>query len=252
MNINNNELINHLNDYNKPLESYTCPHCDTFCNILHDHINKLKFNIKTKETNGIIISIICPKCHETSIFFIIAKSENIIYNKVYSKYDIKNIISIKQIYPRQKSIAKTLPDYIPKPLISIYKEMCELFPININASILWSRKWLEKFIINYWKDIPKTQNSLYKKIQWLETENKIQDTQLLDDLRFISNKGGHIESPTEDIIFKTSECELCISIIEDLIEEYYIEPFEKRKRKDNLHTLREQTKKEEDRIKKTK
>lgn len=249
MNINNNELIDHLNDYNKSLESYTCPHCSTFCNLFTRHLKDLKFNIKTKEKRGIIISIICPKCNETSIFFIIAKSENIMF-PTCSQYKITKIISIKQIFPKEETIAKSFPNYIPDSLITLYEEMCELFQININATILWGRKFLEKFIILFWKDIPKNQDSLYKKIQWLGAENKIKDHQILDNLRFISNKGGHIESPTEEIIFTENDCKLCISIVEDLIEEYYIEPYKKNKRKENLHTLREQTKNEADRIKK--
>lgn len=250
MNIENQELIAYLNE-GTPLKAFTCPHCSTYSNLFGNHLEKITFKIN-KNIEGTSLAIHCPKCYKTSIFFITTSKENSEKGYISFMFIAEKVNSIKQIFPKENSIAKTLPDYIPSQLITLYEEMCELFPININASILWSRKWLEKFIILYWNDIPKTQDSLYKKIQWLQTEKKIEDNQLLDDLRFISNKGGHIESPTEEIIFTKNDSELCISIIEDLIEEYYIEPFEKNKRKENLHALREVTQNKADRIKKSK
>ncbi len=253
-----------------------CPICNTTSSINYEDyfiqllIDNL-FAIKKKNNNNekisgyLQINCFCPVCHKHHLYMASIKNITIPDSYKYTNnitpytlpqktFDIRfdEFEYIHRLIPEDKSIAKTFPDYIPPQLINLYEEMCELLPININASILWSRKWLEKFIILYWKDIPKKQNPLNEKIKWLEAEEKIQDHQLLDDLRFISNKGGHIESPTEEIIFTKNDSELCISIIEDLIEEYYVEPFEKHKRKENLHALREATQNEADRIKKTK
>lgn len=267
-----NEIWNN-NALNKQI-SMECPHCNHLVFLTSEYINLVLCIKNTYDTPPCLefylhhgmgylnINFKCPQCNKHFGYFVISK--DILINKgsvgnFFSPNDkfsrqisFESIESIVRINPREKAIAKIFPDYVPKQLITLYEEMCELFPINVKASILWSRKWLEKFIILYWKDIPKKQNSLNEKIKWLETEKKIQDHQLLDDLRFISNKGGHIESPTEEIIFTKNDSELCISIIEDLIEEYYIKPFEKNKRKEKLHALREATQNEADRIKKAK
>jgi len=236
MSLDSNELISYLNnDYY--LKSFTCPHCNTFCNLFGRDFNKLDFVIN-KETYGRIISIKCPRCHKTSIFFINAITEDAV-NPIIENPKIIQITSIKQIYPKEKSIAKTFPKFVPEQLISMYDEMCDLLTVNPKAAIVWARKWIEKFIITKW---PEYNNSktLAQKIDSLSDSNKIDDKEVLNAIRKIGNDSVHIQSIDEDIDISQDDAILGIRLIEDLITEHYVVPEERKQRRAAFKALKDQ------------
>ncbi|MGD6731365.1 MAG: DUF4145 domain-containing protein [Pleomorphochaeta sp.] len=236
MNIVNQELITYLNR-ESPLDSFTCPHCSTYSKLSETDLNKISFKIN-KNIKGFSLSIHCPKCKKTSIYFIMANEEQIRSPNFYN-FEITKIISLKQIYPKEKSIAKTFPEFVPEQLISLYDEMCDLLTINPKAAIVWARKWIEKFIITKW---PEYNNSkpLAQKIDALSDSNKIDDKDVLDAIRKIGNDSVHIQSIEEDIEISQDDAILGIRLIEDLITEHYVVPAERKQRRASFKALIDQ------------
>jgi len=157
------------------------------------------------------------------------------FNYNYTDYihdkNIK-IMSIKQIFPKEKSIAKTFPKFVPEQLISLYDEMCDLYPINNNATAIWARKWVEKFIkieSNNINIVDFDKKTLNEKITLFNQnyDTKL-DINILNALRRIGNKTIHIFSCDEDVEISQSEASLIITNIEYLIKYYYIVPHEKK------------------------
>ncbi len=218
----------------------TCPHCNTLCKFEINYIKKSKFKI-SKNIFGVIMSFYCPSCENSFTYLMEIKSQQDLtklnydffsygYQYYINDKDIK-IISIKQIFPREKTIAKTFPDYVPKQLITFYEEMCELYLINNNATAIWARKWVEKFMIIESSGFDKNElnnKTLDEKITLFnQNSNTSLDASILTALRRIGNKTVHIFSSNEDVEISQSEASLIITNIEYLIKYYYIVPHEK-------------------------
>ncbi len=241
MTFNNIELLDYLNK-NINIHSFTCPHCKTFCNLYSYQYTFDSFEID-KIHCGCTIKVKCPNCNKYSLYYIWYTGEIIEQgfegNVQYLK--ITEIEEIKQIYPREKTIAKTFPDYVPKQLITFYEEMCDLYPVNTNATAIWARKWVEKFIIIESSDIEKKDlkdKTLDKKIELFnQNKNTSLDASILTALRRIGNKTIHIFSSDEDIEISHEDAYLIIKNIEYLINYFYIVPHEKKESEDALLAL---------------
>ncbi len=226
----------------------TCPHCNTLCKFEINYIKKSKFKI-SKNIFGVIMSFYCPSCENSFTYLMEIESQQDLtqlnfnfFNYNYTDYihdkNIK-IMSIKQIFPKEKSIAKTFPKFVPEQLISMYDEMCDLLTINPKAATVWARKWIEKFIITKW---PEYNNSktLAQKIDVLSDSNKIDDKDVLEAIRKIGNDSVHIQSIEEDIDISQDDAILGIRLIEDLITEYYVIPEERKRRRADFKALKNQ------------
>lgn len=231
MKIDKKELIKYFN-YGNPLNSFTCPHCNTFCNLESWNLKNLKFAID-ETIKGYMVSIYCPKCKKTSSYFVTHRQDSL------DKYEMH--LSIKQIYPKEKTIAKPFPNYVPISLINLYEEMCDLYPVNNNATAIWARKWVEKFIAIESSGLEKKEledKNLEEKIDFFnQNKNTSLDVSILTALRRIGNKTIHIFSSYEDIEISCEDASLIIKNIEYLIKYFYIVPHEKQEAEDALRAL---------------
>ncbi|MGD1818234.1 MAG: hypothetical protein ACPKNR_14525 [Pleomorphochaeta sp.] len=120
------------NDYAYNL---TCPHCNTLCKFETNYIKKIKFKI-SKNIFGVIMSFYCPNCKNSFTYLLEIESQQGLHDNNYNffvngyHWDIANkdikVLSIKQIYPKEKTIAKTYPKFVPEQLISVHSKIFDL------------------------------------------------------------------------------------------------------------------------------
>lgn len=239
MNINETELLNFMNG-EQSLNSFTCEHCGTYCNLESSNSNLWTFIIN-KNSSGAVFKINCPKCNKESIYLAITFGQYLKrgFNGDVIFFNSEKINTLKQIYPKEKTIAKEFPEYVPNPLLNLYEEMCDLLIVNPKATIVWGRKWIEKFIITKWPEFNNSQ-CLANKIDKLSETNRIYDKEILDAIRKIGNDSVHIQSIEEDINITQEDASLCIALIEDLIVEYYIVPEERKQRIIKVKALKQE------------
>jgi hypothetical protein len=126
---------------------------------------------------------------------------------------------------RPKSLAKILPDYIPKPIIDDYEEACLILVDSPKASATLSRRCLQGMIRDYWK-ISKPR--LIEEINALRGIIDESTWYAIDAVRSIGNIGAHMERDIDLIIdVDPGESAILIQLLETLFKEWYINRFER-------------------------
>lgn len=152
-----------------------------------------------------------------------------------------------QLVPR--SLAKVFPDYVPKAIRDDYEEACLICDLSPKASATLARRCLQGIIRDFWC-IKKGRlideiNALEKKVEkltWLA----------IDAVRSVGNIGAHMEKDIDIIIdVEPGEATKLISLIEILIEDWYIARNEKQKHLESIINLAEEKEKQKTDAKKS-
>lgn len=197
--------------------SITCPYCNHKVLIGDSNYDSdtFFFNMENKDGELALKNeiVVCPNptCKE---YIITAE----LYRARYQQ--ISNRIPIRTWRLKPESSAKPLPDYIPKAIINDYEEACLIQNLSPKASATLSRRCLQGMIRDFWKE---TNGTLATQIKNIETKIDSVTWQAIDAVRKIGNIGAHMEKDIDLIIeVEPHEAELLISLIETLIEEWYI------------------------------
>ena len=162
-----------------------------------------------------------PECREVSLHVSFTERE----------YDIGRSVPTKEIASwglRPESSAKPLPDYIPSPIQEDYYEACLIVEKSPKASATLSRRCLQGMIRDYWK-IKGT--SLFAEINALENHVDPNTWKSIDAVRQVGNIGAHMEANINHIIpVEPEEAQLLIGMIEQLIDDWYVQRFEREQR----------------------
>lgn len=188
-------------------------------------------NIKKTDV-GILTEVIrCPntKCHKLFL-------HNSLWSAKYSKHygwEKEERLYDWQLLP--ESQANVLPDYIPQAIQEDYYEACRIRDLSPKASATLSRRCLQGMIRDFW-NIKK--NRLIDEINELEEKIDPLVWGSIDAVRSVGNIGAHMEKEINLIVdVKPKEAQLLIGLIEQLIEDWYIDKHEKGKRLNKIKEL---------------
>lgn len=197
----------------------------------------------------------CPFCGRLSVYDAIQKhhSSSIVYAKtkfgnlhVYSCVDVcpnpeckeftysTTVSTIKYIngqnmpdqqleswINRPQGVVKIFPDYIPKAVLSDYKEAALIKDLSPKASATLSRRCLQGMIRDFWSVKEK---NLFEEIKAIEDKVDTDTWNAIDAIRSIGNIGAHMEKDIDVIIdVDGDEAGLLISLIETLLKDWYVE-----------------------------
>ena len=141
---------------------------------------------------------------------------------------------------RPESSAKPLPDYIPSPIREDYYEACLIAEKSPKASATLSRRCLQGMIRDYWKINKKT---LYEEINALEERVDPSTWESIDAVRQVGNIGAHMEKDINHIVsVDPKEAQLLIGMIEQLVDDWYVQRFERKQRTKDMIRLADEKK----------
>ncbi|CUW11654.1 Uncharacterised protein [Serratia grimesii] len=133
---------------------------------------------------------------------------------------------------RPQGKAKIFPDYVPQAILSDYKEACLIQELSPKASATLSRRCLQGMIRDFWKVKEK---NLFEEIKAIEQKIDTDTWHAIDAIRSIGNIGAHMEKDINVIIeVDGDEAALLISLIETLLNDWYIERENRRLRSQKI------------------
>jgi len=143
------------------------------------------------------------------------------------KYELLNFWTLR---PQGK--AKIFPDYIPQAILADYKEACLIQELSPKASATLSRRCLQGMIRDFWQVQEK---NLFEEIKAIEEKVDTDTWHAIDAIRGIGNIGAHMEKDINVIIdVDGDEAALLISLIETLLNDWYVERENRRLRSQKI------------------
>jgi hypothetical protein len=168
------------------------------------------------------------QCNE---LFLIARLTKSVLS--YGKYIEGANIRAWQLLP--ESSAKVLPDYVPKVIREDYYEACRIRDLSPKASATLARRCLQGMIRDFYGI---SKGRLIEEIKALEEKVDQDVWESIEAVRAVGNIGAHMEKDINMIIdVEPEEAQLLISLIEQLVDEWYVARDERRKRAEKLKTL---------------
>jgi hypothetical protein len=215
--------------------NFTCPYCNHpttitdpnyFENWEHIHIAKSILG----EVGFFIQAITCPNA-ECSKMWLRAELCKASYSN--GNYRKGTVTQNWQLLP--ESEAKVLPDYVPQQIQQDYREACRIRDLSSKASATLSRRCLQGMIRDFW-DIKKSR--LKDEIDALEEKVDPDTWTSIDAVRGVGNIGAHMEKDINIIVdVEPGEAQLLISLIEQLVDDWYVTRENRRKRTEQLKEL---------------
>lgn len=218
--------------------NWNCPHCDRATTITSSNAiscaNVNRLLEEKDQTVFISIFIQCPNqdCNKISLI----ATENRFHRSALQGYVKGDTIRSWQLIPESK--AKTWPDYIPKAIREDYSEACLICELSPKASATLSRRCLQEII----RDVYGVKaGNLANEIKQIEEIISAEAFEIINLIRSAGNIGAHMEKDVNLVIdINPDEARLLIELLEALINEWYIDKHERKKR---AETLKEKTKK---------
>ena len=199
-------------------DNFTCPFCNhTFPLISHtyyEYLNDFKLPVKggwllDKTYSFKVRMHRCPNCEKITSFADYSGSE----------MPQKTI----PIFP--VSIAKQFPSYVPESIRQDYEEACAIVTLSPKASATLSRRCLQGMIRDFWGITGKKR--LIDEIDALQDKVSAAQWKILNSIRRLGNIGAHPEADVNLIIdIEPVDAQKLISVIELLIQQWYIERHE--------------------------
>lgn len=217
--------------------NYTCPYCGRHTTITnpnqYSHWRKIDIEKSTQGDVGFGISCVtCPnrECQQLVLIAELTKARYV----QHSGWERSNsVIKTWRLLP--ESEAKVLPDYIPEPIKEDYYEACRIRDLSPKASATLARRCLQGMIRDF-QGISK--GRLIDEIKALEgvVDQDVWDS--IEAVREVGNIGAHMERDIDTIVdVEPEEAQLLISLIEQLVDEWYVAREDRKKRTENLKNL---------------
>lgn len=226
--------------------NYTCPYCGRHTTITdpNKYSNWDKIHIQKPTIGEVGFGITCITCPNTECQELMLAARLTGASLRAGMLRESTTLKTWQLLP--ESEAKVLPDYIPAAIKEDYYEACRIRNLSAKASATLARRCLQGMIRDFWNIRDST---LKKEIDALEEKVDVDVWESIDAVRSVGNIGAHMEKDINIIIdVEPEEAQLLISLIEQLIEEWYVHREDRRKRADSLKSLAA-TKKEAKEIK---
>ena len=150
-----------------------------------------------------------------------------------SNWEKSSVIKRWQLLPESES--KILPDYVPEAIKEDYYEACLIRDLSPKASATLARRCLQGMIRDF-HGISKSK--LFDEIKELEGRIEQDVWESIDAVRSVGNIGAHMEKDINTMIdVEPEEAQLLISLIEQLVDEWYIAREDRKNRAQKLKDL---------------
>mgnify|MGYP001559011015 CR=1 FL=1 len=206
--------------------TWTCPYCNrpTTVTDYDKHFDHSELGITNKHGSKYlrIMWVVCPngECKEYTLS---VSLHDYVHNKESRDWKIGKFIQSWNLLP--PSTAKVFPEYVPEAIRKDYLESCLIKDLSPKASATLSRRCLQGMIRDFW-GVKKT--NLKSAIEKIKNRVDPLTWKAIDAVRKVGNIGAHMEKNIDliiDVDFK--EASLLISLIERLINDWYINRHEK-------------------------
>ncbi len=225
---------------------WVCPYCNHAATIQEDDVNIFDsiLSINNKDGYRCLTSrfIVCPnpRCKKFSLTATLKKVDSICLGDGSPRQNFDNCPVIKywRLVPETKS--KHFPDYVPEQILSDYREACSIKELSPKASATLSRRCIQGIIRDFFgargHDLKAEIESIKDKVDTLTW-------QAIDAVRSVGNIGAHMEKDVDLIIdIEPNEAELLISLIESLLQDWYVARHEKEEQLKSIVKLAEEKK----------
>lgn len=224
-------------------KNFTCKYCSHHSTITDpdqfNHWERIVINEPTHGPIGLrIYAITCPneECKKLTLIVELTDSQM----NQYTQYKWRSLAVHRYWQLLPESEAKVLPDYIPEPIKKDYYEACRIRDLSPKASATLARRCLQGMIRDFWK-ISKAR--LKDEIDALEEKVDTDTWSSIDTVRSVGNVGAHMEKDINIIVdVDPEEAQLLIGLIEQLIDDWYIDRENRRLRSESLKTLAKEKK----------
>jgi hypothetical protein len=207
--------------------NWKCPYCNHDSTVLSSNYYEGEDTLTIDNAIGTLFIkyefIVCPnrECKKVSLCFSLEDVGQFISGKVVRPHSFNRKWTLLP-----ESIAKTLPDYIPKPIIDDYNEACLIKDLSPKASATLSRRCLQTMIRDFWG--VKGKKNLYEEIEAVKDKVNPQTWKAIGAVRNLGNIGAHMEEDINLIVnIDPNEANILIKLIETLIEDWYIDRYER-------------------------
>lgn len=227
-------------------QNFTCKYCSHHSTLTDpdnfSHWEQIIINEPTHGPIGFTVkAITCPneECKKlTLLAFLTDSYRNHDTNWIWAPL---NIHQKWQLLP--ESEAKVLPDYVPKPIKEDYYEACRIRDLSPKASATLSRRCLQGMIRDFWGI---SKDRLKDEIDALKEKVDSDTWSSIDAVRGVGNIGAHMEKDINIIVdVEPDEAQLLIGLVEQLIDDWYVDRETRRVRSEALKTLAASKKKDD-------
>jgi hypothetical protein len=214
--------------------NYTCPYCGRDTTITEPNSysdwNKIRIAKSTLGDVGFGISVVtCPntECHKLSLVARLTKARHL------GDWEELEALQVWHLLP--ESEAKVLPEYIPPAIKEDYYEACLIRDLSPKASATLSRRCLQGMIRDF-HGITKAR--LIDEIKALESIVDPDVWESIEAVRRVGNIGAHMEKDINMMVdVEPEEAQLLISLLEQLVEDWYVVREDRKKRANGLKGL---------------
>lgn len=219
-------------------QNFTCPYCSRPTTITDPnsftHWIKVEIRESTLGNVGFLTNAItCPneECKQFWLNFKLTDAQN--NQSTNWNWKPKQVMREWQLLPESEAIV--LPDYIPEAIKNDYYESCRICHLSAKASATLARRCLQGMIRDFWKI---TKGRLIDEIDELKDKVDPLVWDSINAVRSVGNIGAHMEKDINLIIdVDPEEAKLLIGLIEQLIEDWYINRHEKEKRLSKIKAM---------------
>ncbi len=219
--------------------SWQCPYCNHHAIVTDSNLkeNSFVFHKGNKDGNLLFETkiVICPneQCKE---YMVKSKLRSVSRNYNERDYTLGEYLNSWQLKPQSE--AKPLPDYIPQAIKNDYQEACLIKDLSPKSSATLSRRCLQGMIRDFFKIEKK---NLFEEINAIKDKVDLSTYDAIDAIRKIGNIGAHMEKDINLIIdIEPHEASTMIELIEMLIEDWYINRYEREQRTSKIIAIRQQ------------
>lgn len=202
--------------------SWTCPYCNQIATITSSNVSTSRHIFDNDNKSGQLglktQVVVCPnsKCRE----YVLRAS----LHAAHPGYGGGTMLADEALLAwslKPRSSAKPIPEYVPVSIKQDYEEACLIVSLSPKASATLSRRCLQGMIRDFW-GIRK--DRLKDEIDGLKERIAASTWRAIDAVRSIGNIGAHMEKDIDVIVdVEPSEAELLITLIESLIEDWYVQ-----------------------------
>lgn len=223
--------------------NFTCKYCSHHSTITSpdqfSHWERIIINEPTIGPIGFFINaIVCPNSDCKKLILNVSLSDS--YQNELTHWEWKALRKLQKWQLLPESEAKVLPDYIPEPIQQDYYESCRIRDLSPKASATLARRCLQGMIRDFFSI---SKSTLKEEIEAIKDNIDSDVFAAINAVRSVGNIGAHMEKDINLIIdVEPNEAQLLIELIEQLVEDWYVNRKSKQERLSKITELAESKK----------
>ncbi|UCD18205.1 MAG: DUF4145 domain-containing protein [Candidatus Zixiibacteriota bacterium] len=219
---------------------WTCPYCNKGATITEHSMQQTIAHLTLRHSESArtltVLFVVCPnsKCNRFTLSVSLFETD---IAPVGGGRRLGDLLQTWNLIPGSR--AETFPDYIPREILADYHEACLTREISPKASSTFARRCLQQIVRDFWDVTPGTLND---EINQIEKRVDATSWAAIKAVREVGKVGAHWDEPVHVIIeAEPKEADLLISLIETLLQDWYVARAEKEARLRGIIQLSQDT-----------